>query len=166
MPQVKTAPPRNDLEQRPLDGASTGHKIGAPPGMHREYAHPDPKHPSYIGNFLKPKTFENGVTRQPYTVVSAPEEDPWLAMIRQRDDQGKHGGVDTKVYNGDLILVETTKENARLYDESIEAHNRQMDKALKSSKTRSGRISISEGTVTGNRGGAAPDAESVAFGRE
>ena len=133
-------------------------QLKPPPGIHYEWAHPDPKHPSYVGNFLRPKTFDNGKVRAAYEVVQAPEADPWLSMLRRRDDQG--GSVDTKAYNGDLILLQTTVKNAGLCDESIEDHNKQLDRTLRHNK--SGKTF--EGTRTGRKG-STPDAIDVAMGR-
>jgi len=160
---------RNDMESRNPDGASRGFEVDCPPGMHREFAHPDPRHPSYIGNFLKDKRLPNGKVRKAYSVVES-SPDPWrnnanapgaVTQGRTREDQGTP--VDTKVYDGELILLETTKENAALYDEYIEGHNLEMDKMLKKSRQSAGRISVSDGISTGGRGHE-PRPHDVAFG--
>lgn len=116
-PTENTVPARRDLKKVEIHKQSRANEIaGRKPGFRYQYFSKDPKHPQYIGNYLREHEKGNddvGYVRvAPWQVVNAKESG--IAQASPRDDQGKPLG--TTVERGDLILAELPEDEANKYD--------------------------------------------------
>lgn len=104
-------PPTVLVRERPeLEGRS--------PDRHYEWASLNPDHPSYVGNKLKKQALGDEsvgwCTADAWEVVQH-ANDPALALRNASDDSGKP--LDTTVRDRSHILISTTKENAKKYQD-------------------------------------------------
>lgn len=149
MPETETpkvVPERNDFKKEPVFvKANISDQAGARPGYVRRWFHKDdPKHRSYFEKFTREQLVgdsEIGYCKaEAWTVVEAKHAKPG----RKRDDDGR--GVETALTHGDLICLETTEENFRIFEKYEELKSDARERALRAGESE---------TTTADNGGAA-----------
>ena len=138
--EPRVVPPRNDLKKQPIFvKASIADQAGAKPGHVRQWASKDPLHPQYYGRYLDHRQVGDAdigyCQAEPWTVVQRKD----AKQGRKRDDDTS--GIETAQTHGDLVLIETTEENAAI--------DREYDR-LKRKRA----AEVREGVQTANRDGA------------
>lgn len=113
MSNVPTVAGRND-PPKGLDvyARSRAHELSRQdPKFDYQYVSRDPKHPQFVGNYLKPREIGNPIAGyvmlDPWEVVHEGETEQ---QGRKRADDGKP--VDTTMTHGSMIMVRTPKANA------------------------------------------------------
>ena len=112
MPTAPVVPGRNDVPEG-IDLYSrsrAGELSGQNPEFAYQYVSKDPKHPMYVGRYLKPRELGNAVAG--YMVAPAWEvaKHGDVQQGQKRADDTK--GVDSTVTHGDMILIRCPKAQA------------------------------------------------------
>lgn len=114
--EVPTVARRKNLKAQPVFvKASIADQAGHKPGYRRQWVNrTDMRHPQHVDRYMREEFVGDGeigyCKAEPWTVVERASAKPG----RQRDDDTK--GVDTSQTHGDLVLIETSDENAAIYD--------------------------------------------------
>ena len=158
--EVAPVPPRADFAPASLfKKATIADQSGAKPGFVRQWFHAkDPQSKGYYERYLQRRRLGN-------TEIGYAWAEPWSVVARadakpggkQRDDETK--GLDTGLVHGDLICLETTEENFKLYQEEDRLRDEMQAKKLGNGddevmRDESGRpvaryrARVSDGTVT------------------
>lgn len=113
--QPKIVPPRNNLKTEPVFvKASISDQAGARPGYVRQWVpSKNELHPQYYKKYLQRQHIGDAN-------IGYCEVDAWTVVPRKDAKPGRKGdddtsGIETAQTHGDLILIETTEENAHRY---------------------------------------------------
>lgn len=114
----KQAPPREDIQESPVDLRSRGFEIdNKDPNFDYQFFSSDPKHPQYHGNARRPRRLPNGEVMAPWVYVT--DDNDQVRQGHTRTDQG--AGVDTAYRNGSMVLMKTPKTETAKYQKHV--HN-------------------------------------------
>jgi len=126
----KTVPARNNFKKEPVFVKATiADQAGSRPGYVRMWVNgKDPQHPNHVDKY----TTERFVGDESIGYCKA---EPWTVVQRGAAKQGRKrdddsAGIDTAQTHGDLVLIETTEENAAVFSKYKDLRADQRAKAL------------------------------------
>lgn len=120
--QPKVVPPRNDFKAEPVFVKATiADQSGARPGYRRQWVEfRNEDHPNHVSKYLDERYVGDAdighCKAEPWTVVQRKDakRDHDGRTGRKRDDDTH--GIDTGLKHGTMVCIETTEENARIFD--------------------------------------------------
>lgn len=126
--QPKVVPHRNNLKGEPLFVKATIADQNARPGYVRQWLSTNKQHPQYYKKYIVSQTVGDVAIgycqAEPWTIVDRKDAKPG----RKKDDDTS--GVESAQTHGDLILVETTEENAAIFRKADKLRTQSRERAL------------------------------------
>lgn len=130
MPDDKIVPPRSNFKKEPVFVKATiADQAGARPGHVRQWVNrTDPQHPNHVDKYLSEQFVGDDA-------VGRCKSDPWTVVARSASRYGRKrdddtAGIDTSMTHGDLVLIETSEENAAIFAKYKELRTNNRARAL------------------------------------